>query len=170
MTNAELRDQLESEHGLAFGWALACCKGDQHEAEDVLQDSYLAVLNGAARYEARSSFRTWLFGVIRLKAISARRKTIMRAILLQKRNGTSEELHVMQPGTDYETERTGLRLQAALNRLSERQRQVLHLVFYQEMTVEEAAKIMGISVGSARTHYARGKEGLARMLGTRSDE
>ena len=52
----------------------------------------------------------------------------------------------------------------ALGRLSARQREGLVLVFYHELTVEAAAEVMGTGVGSARTHYARGKEKLRMLL------
>jgi RNA polymerase sigma-70 factor (ECF subfamily) len=51
-----------------------------------------------------------------------------------------------------------------LSRLSRRQRELLHLVFYQELTVEQAAEVLRIPVGTARTHYERGKSRLRGLL------
>jgi RNA polymerase sigma factor (sigma-70 family) len=55
-------------------------------------------------------------------------------------------------------------LHAALGQLPERQRETLHLVFYQDMSIAEAAEVMEISIGSARTHYERGKARLRSLL------
>jgi RNA polymerase sigma factor (sigma-70 family) len=58
-------------------------------------------------------------------------------------------------------------LLAALWRLSRRQREVLELVFYHGMTVDEAAGVMEVSVGSARQHYDRGKKRMRELWGHR---
>src|SRR6266702_1393593 len=68
------------------------------------------------------------------------------------------------PGSIADASETGEQLRAALQKLSARQRELLHLVFYQDVTIEEAATVLGISVGSARTHYHRGKARLRRLL------
>ena len=56
------------------------------------------------------------------------------------------------------------RLLRALLKISTRQREVLELVFYHDMTIEEASQTLGISLGSARTHYERGKRRLFSIL------
>jgi len=165
MDDVELRLQLERVHADCFGWAMSCCGRNRDDAEEVLQTVYLSVLDGRARYDARSSFRTWLFGVIRRTAASERRRAWLRAALLSREARSVEPAAVSQPDQEFEREagRDGLRY--ALTQLAERQREVLQLVFYHDLTVEEAAGVMRVSVGSARTHYARGKANLAEMLG-----
>jgi RNA polymerase sigma-70 factor (ECF subfamily) len=165
MDDVELRAQLELVHADCFGWAMSCCGRDRDDAEEVLQTVYLSVLDGHARYEARSSFRTWIFGVIRRTAASERRKEWLRGLLLAREAGRVEPEAVSPPDQELEREagREGLRF--ALTKLAARQCEVLQLVFYHDMTVEEAAAVMRVSVGAARTHYARGKAKLAVMLG-----
>lgn len=166
MTPAEMDAELERHHPESFGWALHCCRGDRSEAEDVLQTSYLKVLDGRARFDRRSTFKTWLFGVIRLTAAEARRRLLRR--WWQARPSALASTPVdpaPDPATALERSDAAHRLRDALARLAERQRAVLHLVFYQDLSVQEAAVVLGISVGTARVHYERGKRRLRNLLG-----
>ena len=162
MDTSELGAKLAQLHPQSFGWALASCHGDQAQAEDVLQSAYLKVLDGRARFGGEATFKTWLFGVIRNGAREERRRHLLcRAGLLRYEPA-------LPPNTNPEKELAqkeyynGIR--AALQKLSSRQQEVLHLVFYQELTIAEAAFIMKVSLGSARTHYERGKRQLRKHL------
>ena len=165
MDDIELRLQLERVHADCFGWAMSCCGRDRDDAEEVLQTVYLSVLDGRARYDARSSFRTWLFGVIRRTAASERRKAWLRGLLLMREARSLEPEGVAPPDVGIESESRRDGLHRALIHLAPRQREVLQLVFYHDLTIEEAARVMRVGVGSARTHYMRGKENLALILG-----
>jgi RNA polymerase sigma factor (sigma-70 family) len=160
-----LRARLEAHHAESWGWALACCRGDVTQAEDVLHMTYHKVLDGRARFHERSSFKTWLFGVIRLTAMDQRRWNWRRwlrwAPLEEAENRPSG-------GTDAPALLVGrercAEVRAALDRLAVRQAQVLRLVFYHDLTLDEAAAAMGVSPGTARTHYERGKQQLRQRL------
>ena len=156
MDRAELECELERLHGASFGWALGCCGRNRDEAEEVLQTVYLKVLEGKARFDGRSSLKTWLFAVIRRTALAHRRTRWISALAMLR-------MPTPEPAVQEHAEDTR-RLVAALRKLARRQREVLELVFYHDMTVEEAGAAMQISVGSARVHYARGKKRLEAML------
>ena len=130
-----------------------------------MQTSYLKLVDGRARYAGGSEFRTFLFGVIRRTASEDRRRRAMRAVasfgFFEREHGVAEPTG-LTPIIRAETSRE---LIAALDKLSSRQRDVLHLVFYQELTIAAAAEVLEISVGSARAHYERGKANLRRLLG-----
>ena len=162
-TADSLKHRLEASHADSFGWALACSAGDRDLAEEALSIAYLKVLDGRAHFAGRSSFRTWLFGVIRLSALELRRRRAWRRFLPVEWLADAEDPRPLRSHTIVEDEASAA-LRRALGALGERQRQVLHLVFYQELTVEEASHVLGIGVGTARTHYQRGKKRLRRLL------
>lgn len=166
MDRVELERELERMHAACWGWALACCRREREVAEDVLQSAYLRILSGAARFDGRSAVRTWVFGVIRRTAMEEVRRQGRR-----REREAGDETAIGRaadpaPGADVAVERSdeSEALVIALGRLSARQREVLLLVFYHGMTIEEAAGVMQLSLGSARTHYARGKRALVLEL------
>src|SRR5439155_896033 len=115
--------------------------------------------DGRARFDGRSSFRTFVFGVIARTAREARRRAALRRWLPLASLLLGPEAVDGRPDPAAALVRADetARLVRALGRLSERQRQVLHLVFYEDLTIAEAAAVAGVSVGTARTHYERGK-------------
>jgi RNA polymerase sigma factor (sigma-70 family) len=163
-----LEHELGRLHGAAFGWALACCCGDRAAAEDALQGSYLKILDGRARFDGRATFRTWLFAVVRRTAAEQRRRRALGRLLPLAALGMRPDGRAGPAAALVRSEETR-RLGAALATLPARQREVLHLVFYQELTIAEAAQVAGVSVGTARTHYERGKAALRKLL-TREPE
>ena len=166
MDISELKAELEKLHSSSFGWALSCCRRDRWEAEEVLQAVYLKILEGKARFGGESSFRTWLFAVIHKTAAGERRKHLLRKLRLvrESQDGADRVAPAERPDAAVERLETQTRFRRALAQLPARQRQTLHLVFYQDLSLQEAADVMDISVGSARRHYERGKKRLRKAL------
>jgi len=167
MEIAELTTELERLHRASFGWAMSCCRRDATEAEEVLQTVYVKILEGKARYRGESSLKTWLFAVIRKTAATEYRRTLLRRLRLtpepervNERIATDES-----PTASFEKSEAQTQFQNALKTLPKRQREALHLVFYEDLTLREAADVMGVSIGSARQHYERGKKRLRESLG-----
>lgn len=160
-----LECELAAHHRAAFAWAKNCCRRGRDEAEEVLQVTYLKVLEGRARFDGQSSFKTWLFGVIRKTAADHRRRGLLRD-LVSLRWGTEALALEPAPAAEASIENAQQRvlLERALTALPMRQREVLLLVFYHELTVEDAARVMGVGLGSVRQHYARGKQRLRQLL------
>jgi len=160
----DLDAELARHHKAAFGWALACCRWDRSAAEDVLQTAYLKIVDGRARFADQSRFRAFLFGVIRRTAGEERRRRIIRRTvslgLATDHVTDGDALDSIERGESTQ------RLVEALKMLPTRQREVLHLVFYNELTIAEAAGVMHVSLGSARVHYERGKARLRQLLGS----
>lgn len=150
---------------MSYGWALSCCAGHPADAEDVLQGVYQKIFEGRARYDGRSSFKTWLFAVIRKTAANERRRNWLRLVKLDRyANERERDFQPAERGRSLENAEMVAQLRTALSHLPRRQQEVLHLVFYQDLTIETAAGVMGVSLGSARTHYERGKRRLGELL------
>ncbi|MFO1401830.1 MAG: RNA polymerase sigma factor [Steroidobacteraceae bacterium] len=153
---------LRALHAEAFGWSLSCCRGRREEAAEVLQSTYVRILEGRARFDGRSTARTFLFGVIRNVARSDWRWRLRRARYIQ--DGPPVDPPGEAPDAP-ESLATRAALRAALAALPTRQREVVELVFLRDCSIEEAAGILGIAIGSARTHYERAKARLRAALG-----
>ena len=161
----DIRSLLKLQHKEGYIWALRCCLGEKEEAKEVLQESYLKVLEGRAIFDGKSEFKTWLFAVIRITAADMRRKRIIQEIKNLELNKLLNHLILKTDNhVQTETENINDQLVKALSDLSAKQQQVLRLVFYHDFTIEKAAVIMGISIGSTRTHYERGKNILRTKI------
>src|SRR5581483_9077654 len=165
MNIAELKTELERLHSASFGWALSCCRRDHSDAEEVLQTVYLKIFEGKAIYRGESSLKTWLFAVIRKTAATEYRRKLLRTLRLTSDAAEVEHHSSFEtPTATFERSEVQAHFQSALKTLPRRQREALHLVFYEDLSLREAADVMGVSIGSARQHYERGKKKLRESL------
>jgi RNA polymerase sigma factor (sigma-70 family) len=149
-----LEEIIKTHHREAFFWARQCCGFDDDLAADVLQNSYLKILEGKASFAEKSSPKTWLFAVIRFSALESLRKK-------PKHESLDDQVLDFEAIEDLPSPDSHEEL---LLLLPERQREVLLLVFYHQLTIEKASEVMQVSLGTARTHYDRAKKNLKSLI------
>lgn len=150
---------LEALHGDLFGWALSRCGYNDATAEDLMQQAYVELLSGKARFDNQSTLKTFVFGVVQNLARSRFRKQTTRLRLVD--SYASEQLAATED--DHETDNLKV-VWEAVESLPQRQRDITELVFIRDLTIEEASKVMGVSLGTGRVHYDRAKKSLAVIL------
>jgi RNA polymerase sigma-70 factor (ECF subfamily) len=157
-TSEDWKNQLQHLHKDCYLWSLSCCGYDKEMAKDVLQNVYLKIYDGRASFSEKSKLKTWLFSIIKFTSIDFTRKYGMHVEKLS-------EAHFQIPETEsnVDTDKRNLFL-SILQSLSGQQREVLTLAFYHDLTLEEIAPLLKISIGSVRTHYERGKENFKKLL------
>ena len=163
----ELIDQVSALHADAFGWAVACHGGDLEAAADTLQECYVKVATGRAKFAGRSSLKTWWLAVIRLTTLEQRRggqRWQRRAEAVRDWLAVfGETAGVAGPGSPS-AGGSPRRWRLRSSQLPARQSEVMHLVFQHDLSLSEAATVMRVSVGSARQHYDRAKKRLRTLL------
>ncbi|EFL29643.1 ECF subfamily RNA polymerase sigma factor [Streptomyces viridochromogenes DSM 40736] len=149
--------------GLVHGLARQAL-GDPREAEDVTQQVFMAAWRGRHGYASeRGSFPAWLVGITRRKVADALAARTRRAELATLATG----LLPPPAQSSYDEPETALDrvvVTGALARLTEPQRRVLRLAFYQDLTQTQIAGVTGWPLGTVKSHTRRGLDRLRRCL------
>ena len=153
------RSALEAMHGQVFGWALSRCNFEQMVAEDLVQQAYMELLTGKARFDGESSLKTFVFAVVQNLARSRFRRVTSR-LRLARQAVLPDDAGIVYPVEPGEHEV----LWKAVQALPQRQRDIVELVFCRDMTIEAASRVMGVSTGTGRVHYDRAKKALKETL------
>jgi RNA polymerase sigma-70 factor (ECF subfamily) len=131
--------------------------GDRGLAEDVLSEVFFDVWKKAEHFQGRSSVSTWLLGIARHKALTA---AAAKSRPFESLDGAAA-INVADPTADQaaamlEHER-GVIVRRCLEALSPEHREIIDLVYYQEMTVRQIADLLAIPENTVKTRmfYAR---------------
>ncbi len=159
------RSALEAIHSQVFGWALSRCYYDRAAAEDLMQQAYVELLSGNARFDKQSSLKTFVFSVVQNLARSRYRRLASRLRLVKQYEATSFDKSVELPEPDRDVRTRNSEIWQYVQELPPRQRDIIELVFCREITIEEASAVMGVTTGTGRVHYDRAKKALRRKIG-----
>jgi RNA polymerase sigma-70 factor (ECF subfamily) len=157
-----LRWLLDDVAPVVYGFLFARVGGDEATAEDLLQETLLEAVRGAAAFRGESAVSTWLCAIARRRLAryyeTERRAEVARGSLRIVDNHVAAGL-----GADL-VERQD-EVVRALGRLPALQRQVLVLKYLEDLSVEDIADQVSRSRVQVQSLLQRGREGLRRQLG-----
>ena len=157
---------LYQRHARAVGSLLLRLDPDRsrEQADDLVQDVFLTLLDTAPRYRDQGALRSWLFGIAVRKARGARRTGWRRGILSRLTGGTVAA-GVAAPSSRHDSRIDARdRVGRALATLSPNAREVLILTTVQGLTGTETANVLGISPGAVAVRAHRARASMADAL------
>jgi RNA polymerase sigma-70 factor, ECF subfamily len=139
--------------GPLYGFFRRRLNGDQR-AEDLMQETFLAVIRATARYEPRALVRTYLYGIAMNLVMAERRK--------QFRDAPAGTM-AAEPATENEPEAV-LWIRQALAKLDESEREILMLREYEQLSYAEIAELVNVPVNTVRSRLFRARMALKECL------
>ncbi len=123
-------------------------------AEELAQETFVAVLRGIGRYEPRATFRTYLYGIAIKILMAERRKSARRE------SSTTDSI---DPRVDSCVE-AAIWVQRAIEQLDSEHREVLLLREFEQLTYEEIATLLRLPVNTVRSRLFRARTALKAFL------
>jgi RNA polymerase sigma-70 factor (ECF subfamily) len=134
--------------------------GARHDAEEVVQDTFVRAHRSLPRYENRDRFRAWLFRIL----VNRCRSAATAAARRQARMAAYASHHpTVEPPPSPDAERLA-RIQAALRQLPVRQREAFLLKHVEDLSYEEMAALSGQRVSTLKMRVKRARERLQLLL------
>jgi len=138
--------------------------GEPGLSEEILQDTMLAVWRGAGSFRGVSQVRSW---IIAIALRQARDRLRRRRVAVVADESVLSGQAAADPGPEAQVlERAELAVVAqAIRSLSPGHREVLGLVFGADLTLADAAEVLGVPVGTVKSRLAAARAALARAMG-----
>jgi RNA polymerase sigma-70 factor (ECF subfamily) len=135
------------------------------DAMDLVQKVFLAVHTGWDDFEGRSKVRTWLFGICRRIASDYRRSSpIRREIVTDTTVMDLRRVEHQESPAGMESRQRADIAEAILNRMPEPQRVVFVLFELEEMSGEDIAELLNLSIGTVRSRLRLARERFRREV------
>lgn len=148
-------------------FARALVRGDRERADDLVQDSLERALSRWHLRRPEGDLRGWLYTILYNRFLSEQHRQKRRGVHDTLTEAIESELPQIRGGQDEALEhRDLLRAFAAL---PEEQRSVLFLVGVEDLSYDEAARVLGVPIGTVMSRLSRGRERLRLFMDRDAD-
>lgn len=147
-------DFYRNEYRMVLVLAGALCR-DRHAAEDVTQDAFIALHKNWEQVRHYQDPRAWIRRVVANRSVSRWRRLRSEARSVV-RLGRPIETFAVDPETDD--------VWSAVRALPRRQAQVIALIYVDDLSVRDVARVLEIDEATVKTHLQRARKALAAAL------
>lgn len=133
---------------------------DPAVAEDLAQETFLAVLKGASRYQPLARFRTYMYGIAH-NLLAANRR--------QRHRDATEPLANDVAAPHAPSEDDALWIRQAVGRLDPDDREIVMLREFEQLSYQEIATVLDLPLNTVRSRLFRARLDLARLLAPESE-
>lgn len=139
---------------------------DEHEAQDLMQEVYLAVYRNIGSLKNTDSVYSWLGGITLRQGMKLVNRKKRNILLSEDQEGMFEDLPDESRGTEERIARAEeiQIMKDCIYELSEEQRAVVLAYYYDEMKVEEIARLLEISEGTVKSRLYHARKRLKASL------
>jgi RNA polymerase sigma-70 factor (ECF subfamily) len=167
-TTANLTNVLEAYIPGLRRFARTLVRGDRERADDLVQDTLERALSGWHRRRIKGDPRSWLYTILYHRFLTDRRRRNRKGACEMPIDIVKDELLGVDGGQGSVLEYRDLLRAFAI--LPEEQQSVLLLIGVEDLSYEEAARVLGVPIGTVMSRLSRGRERLRRLTGDKSDE
>ena len=158
-----LGELLEHHYDWIFRLSLAEL-GNTQDALDVTQEILIQITKSIKRFRYNSKFSTWAFVIVKRQIAYYRKRNKKRLSLFE-----SAELDMFESSCELQDElvlnkEEGRRLLAEVRKLPEKQRYVVYLHYFEDLSVEQVAERISASAGTVKTHLFRARRSIKKGL------
>ena len=142
--------------------------GNVADAEDAAQDVFLKAYQALPKFQPEASLYTWLYRIATNTCIDRRKKPIFESLFGD--SGEGERLvhdrasDAPSPEKLYQSKQTGQALKEGLGRLSPKLQAIIILKEIEELSYEEIADTLEISMGTVKSRIARARDELQKLM------
>ena len=154
---------IDALHGPVYRFLLRLCR-DSGLAEDMTQETFLAVWQGIGSYQGRSKFKTWVFGIAYHQHLRQRDKRTVETVELNE-----SDLSDLSDPSDLsvavaEAEEHAL-IRRAVYALPNPYREVVCLIHLDGLTYRDVAEVLGVPIGTVKSRMNGAFKLLREKLG-----
>ncbi len=142
--------------------------GDRDNAQDAAQETFLKAYQGIGRFEPDASIYTWLYRIGVNTCIDYKRRSALESFFRRPFSSgdaiEQEPSDAPSPERLAESKQAAAALQKALGKLSHKLRAVIVMKEIEELSYEDIAKVLDISLGTVKSRISRAREELKRLV------